>query len=112
MTDPPTTAVALPPPPPNSRNAAEFNPLEKQGDWSYETLVAQPTMEALNQGIQAATNHRSPSISFGLGAEQGRSWTVFAGNWDMLLKELKNLVNPTTRTMSVGPHFDPLKLCG
>jgi hypothetical protein len=65
----------------------------------------------VKQGVRAA-KQKAPAISFGLGAEQGRTWTVFADKWEQLAKKIRLQLKEVTPSVYVGPHFDPLKLCG
>lgn len=108
------------------RNAAEFDPtaaLSADGappvdsdysygpsGFSYQTVILQPTLA----GIQAAvTNNKKPCyISYGLGSEQGRSWTLYAAQWEALAREVVSTLRGVVHKLWVGPNFDALKLCG
>lgn len=73
--------------------------------------MLQPTLQAVTAALQASPG-RSISISWSLGAEQGRSFTVFAAQWQQLASEVHSALADVAGTVRVGPHFDPLKLCG
>lgn len=100
------------------RNAAEFDPTavlpgKSAGSpsWSYQSLVLQPTLTAVKAALQAAPG-RDVAISWSLGAEQGRSFTVFASKWEVLAKQVVATLRDEARKVWVGPNFDPNKLCG
>jgi hypothetical protein len=93
------------------RNAAEFDPTVDFSDgWSYRTLILQPTLAAIKE---AFANTKKPCyISYGLGSEQGRSWTVYAAQWEQLAREVVATLHGVVHKLWVGPNFDALKLCG
>jgi len=103
------------------RNAAEFDPTEvfenataTSFPSSYQTLVLRPTLQAVKTALQDFGSSRSKNIqvSIGLGAEQGRSHTVYAAKWEVLAKEVQATLKNLVKKVYVGPHFDPNKLCG
>lgn len=102
------------------RNAAEFDPTERlpgaaagSPAFSYETLVLQPTLAAVKGALEATPGASSSiDISWSLGAEQGRSFTVFASKWQLLAQQVQAGLNRAARRVWVGPNFDPNKLCG
>jgi hypothetical protein len=72
--------------------------------------VLQPTLQAVKAALRASGE--SVSISWSLGAEQGRTFTVFASKWEQLAIEVKEALADVASRVWVGPNFDPLKLCG
>jgi hypothetical protein len=97
------------------RNAAEFDPTAAltgsttRLTWTYESLVLRPTLAAAKAAVGA---NRNVSISFGLGAELGRSFTVYAAQWAKVTARVQAALAAMVDSSAVGPQFDPTKLCG
>lgn len=97
------------------RNAAEFDPTVNligsttKLPWSYESLVLRPTLAAAKAAVGS---NRNITISFGLGAELGRTFTVFGAQWAGVTKRVQAALAAIVDSYAVGPQFDPTKLCG
>lgn len=73
----------------------------------------QPTLAAVKSALEATSGASSSiDISWSLGAEQGRSFTVFASKWQLLAEQVQEGLKDAARRVWVGPNFDPNKLCG
>lgn len=101
------------------RNAAEFDPTQllngttaNSTAWSWETLVLDPTLQAVIAAVTSTGSQSSVKVSIGFGGELGRSFTVYASKWETLARKVQKTLKGKVARVAAGPHFDPLKLCG
>jgi hypothetical protein len=71
--------------------------------------VLQPTLAAAKAAVGS---NRNITLRFGLGAELGRSFTVYGAKWAAVTARVQAALAALVDSYAVGPQFDPTKLCG